>query len=168
MIESWQLAAAVKDALSAKRFAAAVGRTLQTIYSWTRDPHDPEQDGSTNLFDWMEAVIDALAARPEGRPVITRIRLWFLAVTDRALGAFQPRPATRDELAMHTSETVREFSELLAQCCPDGFDADRIMKEGTEAIDAIKRLLSAVQEGVQEEELEHQVAVRAMAGRKAS
>lgn len=167
MIESWQLAGAVKDALGAKRFAAAVGRHLQTIYSWSRDPMDPEQDGSTNLFDWLEAVVDALAARPEGRPVIIRIRIWFLAVTDRALAAFQPRAATREELAMHTSETMREFSEFLRECCPDGFDADRLMKEGAEAIDAIKRLLAAVQQGVEVEEREHQAAVRAMAGRKA-
>lgn len=166
MTETWQLSKAIKDTLGAKRFAAAVGRTVQTVYSWSRDPLDPEQDGSTNLFDWMEAVVEALAIRPEGRAVIVRLRMWFIGLTDRALSAFQPRAITRDELAMHTSEAIREFSDLLRECAPDNLDPERIAKEGAEAIDAIQRLQAAVQAGVEEDQRLEATAVRILNERR--
>ena len=167
MIETWKLSAAIKDAVGAKRFAAAVGRTLQTVYSWCRDPMDPEQDGSPNLFDWLEAVIDTLAARPEGRPVLIQLRCWTVGTIDRALGAWQPLPLTRDTLAIEAGESVREFGEFLRQCCPDGFDRDRLLKEGAEAVEAIERLMAAAQEGIRAEEAMVALAAR-HTGRKAS
>lgn len=160
MMDTWQLCGRIKEAIGAKRFAAAVGRTLQTVYTWMRDPQDPEQDGSPNLFDWLEAVVDALAARPDGRSVLIQIRCWFLGVIDRALGAWQPQPLTRDELAYQTGETVREFGELLRECCPDRFDRAQLIKEGAEAVDAIQRLMAAVQEGMDQEEMQVRTARR--------
>lgn len=152
-METWKLCLAIKETLNAKRFAAAVGRTQQTVYAWSRSADDPEQDGSPNLFDWLEAVVDALAARPGGRPVLIQIRRWFIAITDRALGAWNPQPLTRDALAAETATLLREFADLVAECCPDAFDRARFIKEGAEVIAAVDRLMQAAQAGLTEEEI---------------
>lgn len=151
MLDTFRLCQDIKDAVGAKRFAAAVGRTLQTVYAWSRDPQDPEADGSPNLFDWLEAVVDVLASRPEGRPVLVKLRAWTDALFARALGAWTPQPLTRDTMAAKTSTVLKEFGEFVGQCCPEGFDRERLLKEGAEAVEAIERLMRAAQEGLEKD-----------------
>lgn len=150
-MDTFRLCSAIKDAIGAKRFAVAVGRTQQTVYDWCRDPQDPEAQGSTNLLDWFEAVVVLLGSRPEWRPVLVQLRAWVVGVIDRALGAWQPQPLTRDTLAVKTSAALREFSEFVGECAPAGFDRERLAKEGAEAIAEIERLMRAAERGLEEE-----------------
>lgn len=148
MIETHQLVQRIKEAVGLKRFAQAVGRSLGHVYGWTHDPHDPNSDGKANLFDWLEATVDLLASRPEGRPVLLLIRSWFNALIDRGLGAWTPQPMTRDGLAHETSRALREFSDLVDECGAEDFCRERLVKEGAEAIEAIERLMRSVSGGV--------------------
>lgn len=150
-METFRICDTIKDALGAKRFAAAVGRTLQTVYSWCRDQHDPNADGERNLFDWFEAVVDALAARPEGRPVLIQLRSWMLTVIDRALSAWKPQQLTPDALVHETSRVLREFSDFIDECGSEDFCRDRLAKEGAEAMEAIERLIRSAHGGMESE-----------------
>lgn len=144
MIETHQLVQAIKGAVGMKRLAHAVGRTVAHVYTWTHDPADPNAEGKPNLFDWLEAVVDVLASRPEGRPVLLLIRSWFNSLIDRALGAWTPQPMTRDAVAHETSRALREFSDLVEECGADELCRERLVKEGAEAIEAIERLMRSV------------------------
>lgn len=145
-----EIYAAAIEAVGAKRVANALGYSLQHTYRLARPTMDldPDGTGARSDLDRIEALVNLLAAYPDGRPVLMRMRSAYDEMFDRALGAWQPVPLTRDSLAERAGKTVKEFAEFLATCSADGFDGQRLQREGAEAIEAIERLMRSASVGM--------------------
>src|SRR5690606_38807911 len=105
--------------------------------------------GTRNDLDRIEMLVDVLAARPHARPVLRELHLWFDSLFRRALGREEPAPLTDVELAHRLGHVVREFGEFLETCDARDLDPKRVLQEGSEAMDAIERLIRAAQAGVE-------------------
>jgi len=150
MKDTHELYRAAIDAIGAKKVAHALGLGLSHTYRLQRAPMDEgdaDGTGARSDVDRIEMLIDVLAAHPNARPALHLWRLHFDALFARAVDRATPRPLTEEGLAAEVGRTCKEFGELLAECGPD-LDPARVRKEGTEAIEAIKRLIQATRPGL--------------------
>jgi len=151
MYETHELMRRIIDTVGAKVVAHALHLSLSHVYRMARHPmdaDDPDGTGTRNDLDRIEMLVDVLAARPHARPVLRELHLWFDALFRRALDREEPAPLTDIELARRLGHVVREFGEFLETCDARDLDPKRVWQEGSEALDAIERLLRAVQAGV--------------------
>lgn len=149
-METWQIVRAAIDAITDKAVAYAMGYDRGTVHRMARHPQDaddPDGTGSKNIFDRVEGLIQALAVRQAGRPVLTTLRAWFNGVCDDALGLTTPEPLTPEALSQHTALMCREFGEMVSECRPGDCDHERLIREATQCRDAIDRLIRAAMRG---------------------
>lgn len=147
------------EAAGAKRLAHALGISLSHAYRLARPTMDvdPDGTGARSDLDRLEALVDLLASRPEGRPVLVKMRQWTDALFRRALGAWAGPALDEDTLADQVGRAVKEVGEAISRCqravleCPDR--RGELRKELHEAIAELKtldaRLAAIVDEPVQ-------------------
>lgn len=144
MIESHQVIAHALEVLNAKRVAHALGLSVAYVYKLARpmaDADAPDATGARNDLDRIEALAEALATRDEGRAVLVAMRTWFDDLFARTLGERESETLTRERLTLEAGRVLREVGEFLAQCDPAALQYERLVKEATEAIAAIERVI---------------------------
>lgn len=162
-IEPHELWAEVIAAGGPKRIAAAVGRNVATVYRWARNPmdvEDPDGTGQTGLFDWLEAVVDTLAARPAARVTLRKLQLYVVALFERALDRGEPRAESSEQLMTRGVTALREMADVLEECQKADPDEARLIGECLEVQEIISQIISAAEAGMSAEQRAH--AVRAI------
>lgn len=134
------------EAVGAKRIAHALGLSVSHVYRLQRPTMDVDPDGTgarTDL-DRLETLVDLLAARPAGRPVLIEIRQWLDALFDRALGAWGGSELTVDRFHAQVGMVAKKVGEAIARCQRDALScADfrgALRKELQEAIAELTKL----------------------------
>jgi hypothetical protein len=144
------------EAAGAKRLAHALGLSLSHAYRLARPTHDvdPDGTGARSDLDRLEALVDLLASRPQGRPVLVKMRQWTDALFRRALGAWAGPALDDDSLAEQVGRAVKEVGEAIARCqrvvleCPE--KRAELRRDLHEAIAELKALDAALAEVVNE------------------
>lgn len=138
------------DVAGAKRVAQALSLSLSHTYRLQRAAmdEDPEGTGARSDLDRIEALVDLLAARPAGRPVLVQMRQWFDALFDRALGAWGGGQLCVDRFHALFGEATREVGEAVSRCQREALECEELRaalrKELQEAIAALSELDGAL------------------------
>lgn len=153
MTESDQIYQHAIEAVGAKRIARALGLSLGHVYRFARPTmeEDPSGTGCRSDLDRLEELVDLLAARPEGRPVLVEIRQHVRAMLDRALGAWRCEALTPEGLVALEAAALREVGEALTACAWEGLDRSAARKEVREAIAALEALDTSLAQPADEE-----------------
>lgn len=148
--ETSELYARIIAAVGAKRVAHTLGLSLSHTYRLQRPTMDADPDGTgaRSDLDRIEALVDLLAARPEGRPALVELKQWFDGLFDRALGAWGGSELTVDRFHAQVGLAVREVGEAIARCQRDALECGELRgalrKELHEAIAELSALDSAL------------------------
>lgn len=118
------------EAVGAKRLAPALGLSLSHLYRLQRPTMDAEPDGTgaRSDLDRVETMVDLLAARPSGRPVLVEMHGWFDALFDRALGAWGGDRLTPDRFHAQVGRAVKEVGEVIARCQDEALGCDELRR----------------------------------------
>lgn len=142
-----------QEGIGKARFATATGRNQRTIEYWTHDPMSADDPlGHPNIFDWIEAVLEALAARPHARPLLHLVEMWFKRLFDRLLRRVERTPTTEPEVLARLATAAREHGDAAAVVI-DGLkdgklsaaELDRAIEEMTQARFADDQLLEGLE-----------------------
>lgn len=149
MFDTSELWAEVIEAAGPKKAAAAVGRDISTIYRWARSKWDvdPDGTGSNGLFDWFEAVVEVLAARPSARPTLRKLQLWSDALFRRVLDHHETKPLPQDELRRKAGAMLHNTADLLEGLSGGQVDTDRVVNVALETRELLERIIAAVEVG---------------------
>lgn len=140
------------DAVGAKRVAHALGLSLSHTYRLQRPTMDVDADGTgaRSDLDRLETLVDLLAARPAGRPVLIELRGWMARLFDRALGAWAEADLSEDAFTAQVGRAVQEFGEALTCCRAEVLHQSErrraLRKELREAIAALEGLDRSLEE----------------------
>jgi hypothetical protein len=138
-VESHQLFEAAKEALGAKYAAEVMGISAAHYYVLCTDP----MARSTMVRDDVMRItqlVDAMASRPHAKPKIVMWRLFFDDLFVRAIERDEATPLTCQDTLAHAERLTSEFCDVLKEC-RQGFNADRITKEGADLIAAVTNLI---------------------------
>ena len=141
------------EAVGAKRVAHALGVSLGHTYRLQRPTMDIDADGTgaRSDLDRIEALVDLLASRPEGRPVLVEMRGYLTSTLDRALGAWEGGALTESRLLSLQGKACREVGEALVRCDWHRLEPDAARKEIREAIAALEEMDAAIGQGLEDE-----------------
>jgi len=144
------------EAIGAKKFAHALGVSLGHAYRLARPTMDVDADGTgaRSDLDRLETLIDLLAARPEGRPVLVELRSYLTGLLDGALGAWSGGELTEGRLLSLQGKACREVGEALVRCDWNRLEPEAAKREIEEAIAALEELHAAVRQHVEPTPLE--------------
>lgn len=140
--ETWELIGKLAKVIGVRRIARAVGRTERAVYYWTHDPLTAEgSDGHTNLLDWCEALVEAVASMPRARGELLELENWFRRLFNRVLRNEDPEPITDTELLQRCALAAKEHGEAMSELLNlEGDEADAL-HEALEARDALDRII---------------------------
>jgi hypothetical protein len=139
-VESWQVYRDFIDAIGAKKVASALNLSMAQVYKLQQPI---EADGVRSDIDRLEQLVDVAAAHTDARPALIRARLHIDSFFRRALDRDTPQPLTDTRIAEKAGHICEEVGELL-QCMKPGFDREDVSKEASEVIDAVDRLMRAL------------------------
>ncbi len=146
MTESSDIYQHAIEAVGAKRIAQALGLSLSHVYRLARPTmeEDPNGTGARSDLDRLDTLVDLLAARPGGRPVLVEMRAYLVGMLDRALGAWGGGELTHGRLLALQGEAVKEIGEALVRCDWERLDRGAARREIQEAIAALETLAAAL------------------------
>lgn len=142
-IETHQLYSAALQEMSAKQLAQVLGVGVSHVYKLAADPHSldvPVRDDIARIT----AMVEALAARPNGQHALILIRLFFNDLFARVIDRETPKPLSAECIPQHVGRICAEFGDLLSSVGPK-FSADQIATEGAQVIAAIECLIRSAE-----------------------